>query len=41
MLYSRGVSLQALGIPTNDGSPGETDHRKIWQLFADHFYSCN
>ncbi|MBE8970365.1 glucuronate isomerase [Nostocales cyanobacterium LEGE 12452] len=38
MLYSRGVSLQALGIPTNDGSPAETDHRKIWQLFADHFY---
>lgn len=38
MLYSRGVSLEALGIPTSDGSPVETDHRKIWQLFADHFY---
>jgi glucuronate isomerase len=38
MLYSRGVSLEALGIPTSDGSPVEIDHRKIWQLFADHFY---
>lgn len=38
MLYSRGVALSALGIPSRDGSPVETDHRKIWQLFADHFY---
>ncbi|BAY10873.1 glucuronate isomerase [Calothrix sp. NIES-2098] len=38
MLYSRGISLESLGIPTTDGSPVETDHRKIWQLFADHFY---
>ena len=38
MLYSRGVPLEALGIPTRDGSPVETDHRKIWQLFAEHFY---
>ncbi|WP_341528133.1 glucuronate isomerase [Nostoc sp. UHCC 0302] len=38
MLYSRGISLQTLGIPTNNGSPVETDHRKIWQLFAEHFY---
>lgn len=37
MLYSRGVPLQALGIPTSD-APAETDHRKIWQLFAEHFY---
>lgn len=38
MLYSRGVPLQALGIPTRDGSPVETDHRKIWQVFAENFY---
>ncbi|RCJ22985.1 glucuronate isomerase [Nostoc minutum NIES-26] len=38
MLYSRGIPLQALGIPTSDGSLIETDHRKIWQLFAEHFY---
>lgn len=38
MLYSQGVSLEALGIPARDGTPGESDHRKIWQVFADHFY---
>jgi len=38
MLYSQGISLEALGIPRRDGGPVETDPRKIWQLFADHFY---
>jgi glucuronate isomerase len=38
MLYSQGVALEALGIPTLDGSPVEQDHRRIWQTFADHFY---
>ncbi|MHB8629317.1 MAG: glucuronate isomerase [Aggregatilineales bacterium] len=38
MLYSQGVSLESLGIPRLDGVPVETDHRKIWQTFADHFY---
>lgn len=43
MLYSQGVSLEALGIPkradvARDGSLVETDHRKIWQTFADNFY---
>jgi glucuronate isomerase len=38
MLYSQGVSLEALGIPRTDGGPVETDHRKIWQVFAEHFY---
>ena len=38
MLYSQGIRLEALGIPTRDGSPVETDHRKIWQIFAEHFY---
>jgi glucuronate isomerase len=38
MLYSQGVSLEALGVPRRDGGPVETDHRKIWQTFADHFY---
>ncbi len=38
MLYSKGIKLEQLGIPTRDGSPVETEHRKIWQLFADHFY---
>jgi len=38
MLYSQGIRLEALGIPTLDGSPVETDHRKIWQIFADNYY---
>ncbi len=38
MLYSQGVPLEDLGVPTRDGTPVETDHRRIWQRFADHFY---
>jgi glucuronate isomerase len=38
MLYSRGVPLEDLGIPARDGSPVETDHRTIWQRFANHFH---
>lgn len=38
MLYSQGFPLENLGLPTRDGTPVETDHRKIWQIFADNFY---
>jgi glucuronate isomerase len=40
MLYSQGISLDALGIPTlNDSKTASTpDPRKAWQLFADYFY---
>jgi glucuronate isomerase len=38
MLYSQGIPLDKLGVPRRDGRPVETDHRKIWQLFADNFY---
>lgn len=38
MLYSQGVSMESLGIPTRDGTAVETDPRKIWQLFGDHYY---
>lgn len=38
MLYSQGISLEALGIPRRDGAGAETDHRKIWQWVADHWY---
>lgn len=37
MLYSLGVPLESLGVPTVDGSEVETDGRKIWQLFAKHY----
>ena len=38
MLYSQGIPLESLGVPSIDGSPVETDHRKIWQRFAENFY---
>jgi glucuronate isomerase len=38
LLYSQGIPLESLGIPRVDGGAVETDHRKIWQVFADHFY---
>ncbi len=41
MLYSKGITLESLGIPTIDGSPVETDPKKIWKLFAENFYLFN
>lgn len=38
MLYSQGIPLESLGVPSADGSPVETDHRKIWQIFAENFH---
>ena len=38
LLYSQGISLERLGIPTVDGTKSETDAKKIWKLFAEHFY---
>lgn len=38
MLYSQGIALESLGIPTRDGSPVETDHRNIWQIFGENYY---
>ena len=38
MLYSQGVPLEALGVPTVDGSPIESDPRRIWRLFAEHYH---
>ena len=42
MLFSQGVSLEALGIARTDAKTGEdvseTDGRKIWRLFAEHYH---
>ena len=38
MLMSQGVPLDALGVPTVDGSPTETDPRAIWRTFASHYH---
>ncbi len=37
MLYSQGVPLDALGVPTVDGSATETDPRAIWRIFAENY----
>jgi glucuronate isomerase len=38
MLYSQGILLEELGIPTKDGSPVERDPRAIWRRFASHYH---
>jgi len=38
MLYSQGVPLESLGVPTLDGTPYETDPREIWRTFCRHFH---
>jgi len=38
MLYSQGVSLDALGIPRADGSRARVDPREAWRVFATHFH---
>ena len=38
MLYSQGVKLEDLGIPPLNGEPYETDGRKIWRRFAEHYH---
>ena len=38
MLYSQGVPMESLGVPTADGSEVESDSRKIWRIFASHYY---
>ncbi len=38
MLYSRGVSMESMGVPTCDGTPVEQDPRLIWRRFAEHYY---
>ncbi len=38
MLYSQGIALESLGIPRIDGRPVEQDPRKIWRIFAQHWF---
>jgi glucuronate isomerase len=38
MLFSQGVRLEDLGVPTTDGTAVETDGRAIWRRFAEHYY---
>jgi glucuronate isomerase len=38
LLHAAGIPLESLGVPHSDGGPVEQDHRRIWQVFADHFH---
>lgn len=38
MLFSQGVRLEDLGVPTADGSAVEADGRKIWRRFAENYH---
>ena len=38
MLYSQGIRLEDLGVPTTDGSKVETDGRTIWRRFAENYF---
>jgi glucuronate isomerase len=38
MLFSQGIKLEDLGVPTLDGSAVETDGRKIWRRFAENYH---
>ncbi|WP_233841061.1 glucuronate isomerase [Dyella sp. 2HG41-7] len=38
MLYSHGVSLDALGIPRRDGSRANVEPREAWRVFAENFH---
>jgi glucuronate isomerase len=37
MLYSQGVPLERLGVPSRAG-PSSADPREAWRLFASHYY---
>jgi glucuronate isomerase len=37
MLFSQGVRMEDLGVPTRDGTPVERDGRAIWRRFAEQF----
>ncbi|WAP68760.1 glucuronate isomerase [Jiella pelagia] len=38
MLVSQGIGLADLGVLSADGSPVETDGRKIWRRFAENYH---
>lgn len=39
MLYSLGVTLEALGIPRRDGDTVRADPRAAWRLLASHYHA--
>ena len=38
MLYSQGISLESLGIPSLDGVAASVDPKEVWRIFAKNYY---
>jgi len=38
MLYSQGISMDALGVPARNGSAFPSDPREAWQVFGSHYH---
>ena len=38
MLYSQGISLKSLGIPSLDGVSASVDPKEVWRIFAKNYY---
>lgn len=38
MLYSQGISMESLGVPSRDGSGAPADPRSVWRLFATNYF---
>lgn len=41
MLYSKGIPMESLGVPSANKTPVESDPKKIWKLFAENYYLFN
>jgi glucuronate isomerase len=41
MLYSQGVPIENMGVPSVNGTKVETDPKKIWKIFCDNYYLYN
>ena len=39
MLFSQGVSYEAISIPHADGSRSDVDPREVWRIFANHWHA--
>jgi glucuronate isomerase len=39
MLFSQGVSYEAISIPHVDGSRSDVDPREVWRIFAEHWHA--
>ena len=38
MLYSQGISLESLGIPSLDGVAASVDPKEVWRIFAKNYH---